>query len=108
MLQGAGFIKLVNFRLKEKNMFTLDTTIDFIQTGKKNFVNTVFANNEKVAEALNQFVDAQTAYTKSAAKAGTDVATKLSSEAVKAAQEVAKFDFSKAYTQFTESFKAKK
>ena len=85
-------------------MFTLDTTIDFIQTGKKDFVNAVFANNEKVAEALNQFVDAQTEYTKKAAKAGTDVATKLSSEAVKAVQEAAKFDYSKAFTNFTEGF----
>jgi hypothetical protein len=89
-------------------MFTLDTTIDFVQTAKKNFVSTVFANQEKVAEALNQFVDAQTAYTKSAAKAGTDVATKLSSEAVKAAQEVSKFDYTKAYEQFAQAFKAKK
>lgn len=89
-------------------MFTLDTTIDFIQTGKKNFVSTVFANQEKVAEALNQFVDAQTAYTKSAVKSGTDVATKLSSEAVKAVQEVAKFDYFKTFTDFAESFKAKK
>ena len=89
-------------------MFTIDTTIDAIQTGKKNFVNTVFANQEKVAEALNQFVDAQTAYTKSAAKAGTDVATKLSSETVKAVQEAAKFDFSKAYADLTKSFQVKK
>lgn len=89
-------------------MFTLDTTIDFVQTGKKNFVNTVFANHQKVAEALNQFVDAQTAYTKGAVKAGTDVATKLASEATKVAQEVGKFDHVKAYEQFTEMFKAKK
>ena len=84
-------------------MFTPDTTIDFVQTSKKNFVNTVFAQNEKIADALNQFVDAQTAYTKSAVKAGTDVATKLSAEAVKAAQEVAKFDYAKAFTNFTDA-----
>ena len=89
-------------------MFTLDAAIDAIQTGKKTFVNTVFANQEKVADALNQFVDAQTTYTKNAVKAGTDVATKLSSEAVKAAQEASKFDYTKAYEQFAETFKAKK
>lgn len=89
-------------------MFTLDTTIDAIQTGKKQFVNTVFAQNKTVAEALNQFVDAQTEYTKAAAKAGTDVATKLASESVKAAQEAAKFDFAKATETFTKSFQAKK
>jgi len=82
----------------------MDTTIDMIQTAKKEFVNTVFANNEKVAVALNQFVDAQTAYTKSAAKAGTEVATKLASEATKTVQDFAKFDYVKAVREFTESF----
>ena len=85
-------------------MFTLDTTIDMIQTAKKEFVNTVFANHEKVADALNQFVDAQTAYTKSAAKAGTDVASKLTSEATKAVQDIAKFDYAKAVREFTDTY----
>lgn len=89
-------------------MFTIDTTIDTIQTGKKNFVNTVFAQNKTVATALNSFVDAQTAYTKSAVKAGTDVATTLASESVKAAQEAAKVDFGKFTETFTKAFQAKK
>ena len=89
-------------------MFITDTIIDAVQNGKKQFVNTVFANQEKVAEALNQFVDAQSAYTKSALKSSTDVATKLSSEAVKAAQEAAKFDYTKAYEKFADTFKANK
>ena len=79
-------------------MFTLDTTIDAIQTAKKNIVNTMFANNETVAKTLTDFVDAQTAYTKSALKAGTDTATKLTSEAVKALQEASKYDYSKAFS----------
>lgn len=89
-------------------MFTLDSTIDTIQTAKKTAVNTVFANHESVAKALNEFVDAQTAYTKSALKAGTDAATKLSSEAVKAAQEVSKFDYTKVTDAFSKAFQAKK
>lgn len=89
-------------------MFTLDTAIDTFQTGKKQFVSTVFAKNESVAKALNEFVDAQTAYTKSAVKAGTDVATKLGTEATKLAQEASKFDYTKAYEKFAETFKAKK
>lgn len=89
-------------------MFTLDTTIDAVQTAKKTFVNTAFANNQKVAEALNGFVDAQTEYTKAAVKAGTDAATKLSSEAVKFGQEAMKFDYTKAYEQFTQAFKTSK
>ena len=88
-------------------MFTLDTTIDAVQTAKKNFVNTAFANHTTVAEALNGFVDAQTAYTKSAVKAGTDTATKLASEAVKMATEASKFDFAKATESFTKAFQAK-
>jgi hypothetical protein len=89
-------------------MFTLDTTIDAIQTGKKQFVNTVFAQNKTIADALNGFVDAQAAYTKQAMKAGTEVATTLAMETVKAAEEVSKMDFSKMSETFTKSFKAKK
>jgi Flp pilus assembly protein TadG len=89
-------------------MFTLDTTIDAIQTGKKQFVNTVFANNKTIAEALNGFVDAQAAYTKQAVKAGTDVATKLSSEAVKVSQEMAKFDITKVFSSVADTFNTAK
>lgn len=89
-------------------MFITDTTIDAIQNGKKQFVNTVFANNKAIADALNGFVDAQAAYTKAAVKAGTDTATKLSSEAVKVATEAAKFDFVKATKDFSEKFSFKK
>ena len=89
-------------------MFALDTTIDAVQTAKKTFVNTAFANHEVVAKALNEFVDAQTDYTKKAVKAGTDTATKLSSEAVKLATEASKFDFAKATETFTKAFQVKK
>ena len=41
-------------------MFTLDATIDSIQTAKKTAISTMFAKQEKVADALHQFVDAQT------------------------------------------------
>lgn len=93
-------------------MFITDTIIDAVQNGKKQFVNTVFANNESVAKALSGFVDAQTAYTKEAVKAGTNTATTLASEATKAVQEAAKFDFvgaaKKANEQFTKTFTVKK
>lgn len=91
-------------------MFSADTLIDTIQTGKKEFVKT-FVKHEEIAKAMNSFVDAQTEYTKKAAKAGTDVATKLASEAVKATQEAAKYDYSKhitdAYESFTKAFQTK-
>jgi len=57
------------------NTFT-DAAIDAVQTSKKQFVNT-FVTHEGIAKALNQFVDAQTSYTKSAVSAGTIAATSL-------------------------------
>ena len=84
---------LLTFRLiKENKMFLIDSTIDTIQTGKKTFVNT-FVLNKDVAAALNDFVDAQSEYTKKAAKVGTDTMTTLIGESVKAAQSVTKFDY---------------
>ena len=75
-------------------MFTFDTTIDAVQNGKKQFVNT-FVQNETVKEALNSFVDAQTQYTKAAVKAGSDTATSLAKEMTKSLTEAAKFDYTK-------------
>ena len=75
-------------------MFTLDATIDAVQTGKKQLVKT-FVQNEKVAEAMNTFIDEQAAYTKQAAKVGSDTFATLSSEMVKTAQEAMKFDYTK-------------
>jgi hypothetical protein len=88
-------------------MFTLDTTIDSVQTAKKQVVNTVFAKQEKVAEALNSFVDAQTTYTKGAVKATTDVANTLYNESVRMAQEAMKYDWTKYFDTMTEAFKVK-
>ena len=75
-------------------MFTLDTTIDTVQTGKKTLVNT-FVTNEAVKEALINFVDAQTAYTKEAVKAGTNAFTTVAKETVSAIQSASKFDYTK-------------
>ena len=75
-------------------MFTLDATIDAVQTGKKQFVKT-FVQIEKVADAMNSFIDAQASYTKQAAKVGMDTATTLVSESTKAMQEAMKFDYTK-------------
>jgi hypothetical protein len=75
-------------------MFTIDATIDAIQNGKKQFV-TTFVQNEEMAKAMNSFVDAQSEYTKKAAKVGVDTFTTLTQEAVKAAQNANKFDYTK-------------
>lgn len=75
-------------------MFTFDTAIDAVQTGKKTFVKT-FVTNPAVADALNQFVDAQTSYTKSAAKVSVETLTTLAQESVKTMQSAMKFDYAK-------------
>ena len=85
-------------------MFTTDAIIDSVQTGKKTFVNT-FVTNESIKEAMIKFIDAQADYTKKATKVGLDTVTTLSSEAVKAVQEAAKFDYFKASEDFFKSFK---
>lgn len=55
--------------------------IDTVQTGKKTFI-AHFVTNDKIATILEDFVDAQTQYTKSAVSVGIDTATKLSKLAV--------------------------
>ena len=75
-----------------------DTIIDAVQTGSKQFVNTVFVNHKQVAEALNELTEKQGNFVKSSIKTNIDTATKLYSEATKAAQEFAKTDFSKFTT----------
>lgn len=81
-------------------MFTLDTTIDAVQSAKKETIKN-FIKNEEVAQALTELVDAQTAYTKEAVKATTDATTKLVSklanETVKIAHETAKADYWKQF-----------
>lgn len=57
------------------NTFT-DAAIDAVQSSKKQFVNT-FVTHEGIARSLNQFVDAQTSYTKSAISAGTTAAISM-------------------------------
>jgi ATP phosphoribosyltransferase len=85
-------------------MFTADAIIDTVQTGKKTFINT-FVTNETVKESMIKFIDAQADYTKRAAKVGTDTVTTLTSEAVKAVQEAAKFDYFKASEDFFKALK---
>jgi hypothetical protein len=50
------------------------SAIDAVQTSKKQFVET-FVKHEGIARAFNDFVDAQTKYTKAAVDAGIQTAT---------------------------------
>lgn len=83
-------------------MFTIDTTVDAVQNSKKQMINT-FVTNENVKEALNNFVDAQSEYTKAAFKAGQDTFTTVAQEITKSLSEAAKFD----YTKMADVFKTK-
>jgi len=78
-----------NIDTRENNMFNPEIIIDTIQNGKKQFVNT-FVQHDGVKKALNEFVDAQAAYTKSAVKTATEVNAKLITE-------MTKFDASKFF-----------
>jgi hypothetical protein len=84
-------------------MFTADAIIDTVQTGKKTIVNT-FVTNETAKESMIKFIDAQADYTKKAAKVGMDTATTLTSEMIKQAEAVAKFDYVKAGQDFLKAF----
>ena len=74
--------------------FPIEGECYFLQITPKQFVKT-FVQNEKVAEAMNTFIDAQSSYTKQAAKVGTDTFATLTSEMVKTTQEAMKFDYTK-------------
>lgn len=75
-------------------MFAYDTIIDQVQNTKKQFVKT-FVTDTKIAETLNQFVDSQTEYTKTAAKATIDASTTIVNETIKHVQDAARFDYNK-------------
>lgn len=75
-------------------MFTYDVMIDAVQTGKKTAVGAL-VTNKAVKDAMIGFIDAQTEYTKTAAKSFQDLVTTMTSESVKSAQDAAKFDYVK-------------
>lgn len=88
-------------------MFTTDAMIDAVQNGKKTFVKT-FVQNETVAEALNEYVDQQTDYTKKSINATRDMISTLTQETIKSAQEAMKFDYFKIADTFKQTFQPKK
>lgn len=84
--------------------------IDAIQTAKKDAVKQ-FVKHEAIAKSLNEFVDAQTAYTKDFVETSTKVSTSLGKEITSAVQEAVKRDYAKDITEnitkMTSMFKAK-
>jgi hypothetical protein len=68
-------------------MFDTDEFIDTVQNAKKTMVK-AFVQNETIAKSMNAFVDAQTAYTKDAAKATASAMGVISNEVAKSVEEV--------------------
>lgn len=85
-------------------MFNMDFVVDAVQNTKKQFVNT-FVTNEKIASALNEFIDTQTSYTKSMNKSVTESMTVISQEAMNMMKDYGKFDHSKFHETFTKPAK---
>ena len=75
-------------------MFAYETVIDSVQESKKLFVKS-FVTNQSVADALSNFIDAQSKYTKEAVKVSLDTATAVMNETIKAHKEATKFDYTK-------------
>lgn len=79
-----------------------DTVIDTVTTAQKQAIK--FIQNEAIAKTLSDLVDAQAQSAKTAVKVSTDAFTTVSKEMVKAAQETAKYDYSKYFAETAESF----
>lgn len=77
-------------------MFNTNFYIDTFQNSKKQFVNAV-VQHDGIKQALNEFVDTQTAYTKSAVNAALEVNKRLLEESTKAVAEFTKFDITKFF-----------
>jgi hypothetical protein len=81
---------------------TTDTVIDTVTTAQKQAIK--FIQNDAIAKSLTELVDVHAESAKTAVKVGTDAFTTVSKELVKAAQETAKYDYSKHFAEFAESF----
>ena len=81
-------------------MFAVDTAIDAVQNGKKSFV-TTFVPNKVLAQALNDWIDAQGEYTKLAIKSHQEMATKIATETTKIVQEATKMDANEIISNLT-------
>lgn len=55
-------------------MFTVDSIIDTVQNTKKQFVTTVFSNNESFKTELVKLIDAQTDFAKGQFKTSLQIA----------------------------------
>ena len=75
--------------------YNYDFYIDTVQYAKKTWINT-FVQHEEIKTALNDFVDGQTEYTKTAVKLGSDVTSRMVAESVNQFKNMAKIDWTKS------------
>lgn len=75
-------------------MFTIDAAIDTVQNGKKTLVN-AFVFHDGLKDAMVNFIDAQTAYTKDAFRATNDMVNAVSKETFSAVHSMIKTDYTK-------------
>jgi len=85
-------------------MFTVEKLVDTIQNSKKQFVET-FVKQENIRDSLNEFIDAQTKYTKTVVDTANTITKTVSDEATKMVKEVADYDWSKFADQATKTIK---
>jgi hypothetical protein len=90
-------------------MYNLDQFIDSFQNGKKTAIK-IFITNKNIADAMTEFVDAQSEYTKKAFKTTNEAFLSIANETVKSMHEATKFDYNKfgegimkAYTNMTKT-----
>jgi cell division septum initiation protein DivIVA len=75
-------------------MFLVEKFIDTVQNSKKQFVET-FVKQEQIRDSLNEFIDAQTEYTKSVWETMTKIGKTTVDETGKAVKEMSTYDWSK-------------
>jgi hypothetical protein len=84
-------------------MFTADYYIDQVQDSKKALVK-MMITNEVVANAMNDYIDNQTEYTKKYMAETNKMLTNVTSETVKSAQSMFKFDPIRFTEELSKSF----
>ena len=85
-------------------MFTVEKLVDTIQNSKKQFVET-FVKQEDMRNSLNEFIDAQTKYTKTVVDTATKLTKTVSDEATKLVKEMTEYDWSNLADQATKTIK---
>ncbi len=77
-------------------IYNADYIIDAVQGTKKTVVST-FVPDSTIRESLTEWIDNQTKLAKTSVKLASEVATRVSEEAMRATEEFTKFDMHKFF-----------